>query len=177
MNDFGIQCIIKQFDYVDKDESSQSDYESSKSEYHQKEGQYDDKSFSEGPSNCSENTPAKTAFIIYWSLLVILLKICLTCSLPATIKNITVKGAPLIIKLICPNMHENIWKSQPSVIQYSKGNKRQFSAVQVFAKIKSISRLPMFNGLQKLVIMQFSRLNREWRVQDMWRRKTCYSWA
>ena len=35
MNDFGVIYIIKQFDYVDKDEVSSSDYESIESEYHQ----------------------------------------------------------------------------------------------------------------------------------------------
>ena len=79
MKDLGVQCIIERFDYLDKDEASQSNYESSKSEYHQIEGEYDDESFSEGPSNCYTNTPAKTVFIEYWSTLVILLRICLTC--------------------------------------------------------------------------------------------------
>ena len=35
MNDFGIQCIIRQFNCTDKDESFQSDYESNESEYRQ----------------------------------------------------------------------------------------------------------------------------------------------
>ena len=35
MNDFGVVHIIKQFDYVDKDEVSPSDYEIIESEYHQ----------------------------------------------------------------------------------------------------------------------------------------------
>ena len=88
---------------------------------HPGESEYDEKSFLEGPSNCSTNTPAKTAVIVCWSSLVILLKICLTFSLPATIKNITVKGSQLIVKLICPNKHENIWKSQPSINRYFGG--------------------------------------------------------
>ena len=68
------------------------------------------------------NTPSKTAFVVYWSSLILLLKNCLTCSLPATIKNIKVKGSQLIVKLACPNHHENIWKSQPTVNRYSQGN-------------------------------------------------------
>ena len=59
---------------------------------------------------------------VYWSLLEILLNTCLTSSLPATIKNITLKCSQLIVKLICPNKHENIWKSQLGVTQCSKGN-------------------------------------------------------
>ena len=72
---------------------------------------------------------AKTNFIVYRSLLVILLRICLTCSVPATVTNITVKGSQLIVKLKCPNKHGNIWKSQPSVNQYSKANLTLSAAV------------------------------------------------
>ena len=59
---------------------------------------------------------------VYWPLLEILLNTCLTSSLPATIKNITLKCSQLIVKLICPNKHENTWKSQLGVTQCSKGN-------------------------------------------------------
>ena len=45
MNDFSVQCVIKQFDYVNKEKAPQSDYESSVSEYHQGESVYDDKKF------------------------------------------------------------------------------------------------------------------------------------
>ena len=92
----------------DKDEAFQPDYESNKSECHQSEGKCDDESFSEGPSNCSTNTPAKTAYIVYWCSLVILLTICLICSLPAIIKNITVKSFQLIVKLLFSNKNENL---------------------------------------------------------------------
>lgn len=130
MNDFGVQCNIELLEYAGKDEESQSDYESSdESEYQQSEGEYDDESFSDAPTNCPTVMPSKTAFIVYWSSLVVLFKMCLTCSLPATIKNITVKGSQLIVKLICPNKHENTWKSQPSVNRYSKGNLTLSAAV------------------------------------------------
>ena len=66
MNDLDVQCIINQFNYADKDEAFQPDYESNKSEYHQSEGKCDDETFSEGPSNCSTNTPSKTAYNVYW---------------------------------------------------------------------------------------------------------------
>ena len=133
MNYFSVKCIIETFYSVDKEETSQSNYESRKGEYYQSEGEYNDESFSDGPSNCFTNTAAKTTFIVYWSSLMILLKIWLTCFLFAAIKNITVKGSQLIVKLICPNKHENIWKSQLSANRYSKGN-LTLSAVILFSK-------------------------------------------
>ena len=66
--------------------------------------------------------PSKTAFVVYWLSLMILLKGCLTCSLLATVKNVTVRGSQLIVALTCPNNYENIWKSQPTVNRYSQGN-------------------------------------------------------
>ena len=57
----------------------------------------------------------KLLFFVYWSFLMILLKSCLTCSLLATMKNVTVKGSQLVVALTCPNNYENMWKSQPTV--------------------------------------------------------------
>ena len=136
MNDVVTQCDIKLLDCVDKVEESQSDYESSnESEYHQSEREYDDNSSSDACSDSSVNTPSKTAFVIYWWSLILLLRNCLTCSLPATIKNIKVKGSQLIVKLACPNHHENIWKSQPTVNRYSQGNLTLSAAVLFSANI------------------------------------------
>ena len=130
MNDVATQCDIEPLDCVDKVEESQSDYESSdESEYHQRESEYDDNSSSDAYSDSSVNTPSKTAFVVYWSSLILLLRNCLTCSLPATIKNIKVKGSQLIVKLACPNHHENIWKSQSTVNRYSQGNLTLSAAV------------------------------------------------
>ena len=66
--------------------------------------------------------PPKTAFAAYWSSLMILLKSYLTCSLLATVKNVTVNGSQLIVALTYPNNYENISKSQPTVNWYSQGN-------------------------------------------------------
>ena len=57
----------------------------------------------------------KLLFFVYWSFLMILLKSCLTCSLLATMKNVTVKGSQLVVALTYPNNYENMWKSQPTV--------------------------------------------------------------
>ena len=130
MNDVVTQCDIEPLDCVDKVQESQSDYESSdESEYQQSESEYDDNSSSDAYSDSSVNTSSKTAFVVYWSSLILLLRNCLTCSLPATIKNIKVKGSQLIVKLACLNHHENIWKSEPTVNRYSQGNLTLSAAV------------------------------------------------
>ena len=130
MNDVVTQCDIEPLDCVDKVEEYQSDYEScDESECHQCESEYDDNSSSDTYSDSSMNTPSKTAFFVYWSSLILLLRNCLTCSLPTTIKNIKVKGSQLIVKLACPNHHENIWKSQPTINRYSQGNLTLSAAV------------------------------------------------
>lgn len=97
MNNFDGQFIIEQFEYVNKNEEYQSDYENSESEYHQNECKYDGEIFSEGTGNCSANTPAKTEYFVNRPTLVILLKICLTCSLPTTTKNIKVSHLTVIL--------------------------------------------------------------------------------
>ena len=132
MNDFGTQCNIKPFNYDDNDEESQTECESSdsdESEYHQSENKYDDDSSSDTAITDSGKMPSKTAFVVYWSSLMILLKSCLTCSLRATVKNVTGKGFQLIVVLTCPNNHENIWKSPPTVNRYSQGNLTLSAAV------------------------------------------------
>ena len=86
------------------------------------------------------------------SSLMILFKSYLTYSLLVTVKNITGKGSQLIVALTCPNNHENIWKSQPTVNQYSQNN-LTFSMAVLFSANMPTS--PTFNGLQKLATMQF----------------------
>ena len=130
MNDVVTQCDIEPLDCVDKVEESHSDYKSSdKSECHHSKSEYDDNSSSDAYSDSSVNTSLKTAFVVYCSSLILLLRNCLTCSLPATIKNIKVKGSQLIVKLAFPNHHQNIWKTQPTVNQYSQGNLTLSAAV------------------------------------------------
>ena len=95
MNDFDTQCNIKPLNYDDNDEESQTECEScdkDESEYHQSENEYDDDSSSDTPITDSGKMLPKTAFVVYLSSLMILLKSCLTCSLLATVKNVTVRA-------------------------------------------------------------------------------------
>ena len=162
MNDLGTQCNIKPLNYDDNDEESQTECESSdsdESEYHQSANEYDDDSSSDTHTTDFGKMPSKTAFVVYWSSLMILLKTCLTFSLLETIKNVTVKGSQLIVALTCTNNHENIWKSKPTINRYSQGNLTLSAAVLSVQKrlkeLLSILTSPTFNGLQKLALTQF----------------------
>ena len=109
------QCNIEALNYADNDEESQTEYESrdsDESEYHGKENKYYDDSSSDTPIADSRKMPWKTAFVVYWSSLMILLKSCLTCCLLATVKNVTIRGSQLNVALTCPNNHGSIWKFQ-----------------------------------------------------------------
>ena len=75
--------------------------------------------------------PSKSAFIIYWSSLVVLLCRCLTCGVLASIKKCTVRGSLLIVEMICKNAHKNIWRSQPLINRSAHGNIKLSASVLV----------------------------------------------
>ena len=55
---------------------------------------------------------------------------CLTCSLPVSFNNVTLKASQLIVQLICSDKHKTTWRSHPLVQLYSKGNLSLVVAVQ-----------------------------------------------
>ena len=137
MNNLGTQCNIKPPNYSDNDKESQTECESSdsdESEYHQSASEYDDDSSSDTHNTDSGRMPSKSAFVVYWSSLMILLKTRLTCSLLETVMNVTVKGSQLIVALTCTNNHEDIWKSKLTINRYSQGNLTLSAAVLFSAK-------------------------------------------
>ena len=110
MNDFDTQCNIKPLNYDDNDEESQTECEScdkDESEYHQSENEYDDDSSSDTPITDSGKMSSKTAFVVYWLPLIILLKS--RSHVPfLQLSRMSVKGSQLIDALTCPNNYENI---------------------------------------------------------------------
>ena len=113
MNEFGTHCNIEPLNYDDNDEESQTECKAViVMKVNTTKVKTNDDSSSDTPTNNSGKMPSKTAFVVYWSSLMILSKSCLTCSILAAVKNVTVKGSQLIVALTCPNNHENIWKSQ-----------------------------------------------------------------
>ena len=58
----------------------------------------------------SENKhPKGNAFIVYWSLLSILLRRCLICTAPAIITKVITTGSALCINLLCQENGKSIW--------------------------------------------------------------------
>ena len=53
--------------------------------------------------------PNGSAFIVYWSCLLMLLNQCLNCVAPAFIKKVINKGSAVCVHLICQNGHDVIW--------------------------------------------------------------------
>ena len=138
------QCYNEMHNDIDENIDSESDYEAEATD----ESVYSvsDESESDIKSTITLS-PSKTAFIIYWSSLMILFKKCQICFLPASVKNITVKGSQLIVRLVCSEKHEYTWKSQPSVKRYPQGNLTLAVAVLFSANtFQKISTLPIFNG-------------------------------
>ena len=86
-------------------------------------------------------SPSKAAFIVYWTSLIVLLKLCLhsTCLMPATITNLAFKGSQLIVKLKSQEGHETEWKSQLNCNHYSVGNLT--SAASVLFSANTYQRL------------------------------------
>ena len=56
--------------------------------------------YSSNQESTSVSSPSRAAFVVYWSSLAVLLSNCLTCCLPTSVTNITLKGSQLILQLI-----------------------------------------------------------------------------
>ena len=57
----------------------------------------------------SENEhPKRSAFIVYWSCLLILLQWCVICTAPAIVTKVIATGSTLCINLLCQENHKSI---------------------------------------------------------------------
>ena len=70
-----------------------------------------------------------TSFIVYWSCLSLLLKICLTCGASAVITKKIVYGSALFIELLCSKDHYIVWRSQPVIRGFNHGNIKMAASV------------------------------------------------
>ena len=73
--------------------------------------------------------PNGSAFIVYWSCMLMLLNRCLNCVAPAFIKKVINKRSAICVHLICQNGQDVIWQSQPMVNRYHLGNLRRSASV------------------------------------------------
>ena len=79
-----------------------------------------------------QNEMNSSAFMLFWSSLVVLLSRCFTCF--AKFKLIKkIRGSLLIVTISSSNGHKNIWRSQPLVNRQSHGNIKLSAAVLLSA--------------------------------------------
>ena len=114
----------------------------------------DDQDHENGPTSDAEpledvsvEIPSKSAFIVYWVSLLLLLKRCLypACLLTTTITKVAYKGSQLIVRMKCPAGHDTTWRSQPNVNHYSEGNLT--SAASVLLSANTFTRIATFFNL------------------------------
>ena len=70
-----------------------------------------------------------SGFIVYWACLLVLLRRCLTCALPAMIIKKTVNGSALLVEVLCAKGHRNIWRSQTLLRGFYHGNVKLAASV------------------------------------------------
>lgn len=147
MVDIGVQCNIVQHEEQDVPISSSDETE----EEEEKDGESDDeyREDNKDDQECHQKisvTPSTTAFIVYWTSLLVLLKRCLfsPCILTTTITNIAYKGSQLIVEMKCPDGHQTTWKSQPNCNHYSIGNLT--SAASVLFSANTYKRIADFSA-------------------------------
>ena len=148
MIDIGVQCYIEPTQHQEHRHElvMSSETESEDDAEENDDDIYIEKS-EEEHSQETTVTPSKAAFIVYWSLLLVLLKHCLypACIFTTIITEIAYKGSQLIVKMKCIECHETTWKSQPNCNHYSVGNFT--SAASVLFSANTYKRLANFFDL------------------------------
>ena len=86
-----------------------------------------------------------SAFIVYWSLLILLLQYCLSCPAKALASGVFVQGSALVVELICEDSHMLLWRSQPRPSNFYEGNILSAASIlfsaNTFSKIKKYFEL------------------------------------
>ena len=104
-----------------------------------------DDQFSE-QEHLEEQLPSNnSAFIVYWSSLVLLLQYCLSCAAKTFVNSVFIRGSAVVVKLICEDGHISLWRSQLRTSNFYEGNivlaaSILFSA-NTFSKIKKYFEL------------------------------------
>ena len=81
-----------------------------------------------------------SAFLVYWSSLILLLQYFLSCPAKALVNSVFIQGSALIVELNCEDGHISLWRSQLRTSNHYEGNivlaaSILFSA-NTFSKIK-----------------------------------------
>ena len=86
-----------------------------------------------------------SAFIVYWSLLILLLQYCLSCPAKVLASGVFIQGSALVVELICEDSHMLLWRSQPQPSNFYEGNILSAASIlfsaNTFSKIKKYFEL------------------------------------
>ena len=86
-----------------------------------------------------------SAFIVYWSLLILLLQYCLSCPAKVLASGVFIQGSALVVELICEDSHMLLWRSQPRPSNFYEGNILSAASIlfsaNTFSKIKKYFEL------------------------------------
>ena len=86
-----------------------------------------------------------TKFLVFWSCLLPLFRVCQTCLQDATVTKVFTTGSALVVSLLCKNNHSTEWRSQPRIKQMNAGNVLLAAAVlysgNTFARIKEMMNI------------------------------------
>ena len=115
----------------------------------------------------NENSNAEDGgmkFITFFSSLLVLLRFCLICDLPAKIEQVFTRGTALCVKLICRAGHKSSWCSQPEInhiylgnlltaasIVFGGGTFSQFQSIASALKLQIMSERSFFSLQRKYV--------------------------
>ena len=64
---------------------------------------------------CNSRIKALSAFVVYWSSLLLLLQSCVPCSSNAITEKFTRKDSAILVHLKCVRGNINLWRSQPLI--------------------------------------------------------------
>ena len=105
-----------------------------------------------------------SAFIVFWSQLVLLLNRCLVCASPVTM-NFHHKGSMITVIMTCNNNHTKTWYSQPMIgkgaMKYALGNVRLVCGTLLSgATFSKLSEIFKFSGIQLFAKDTFYRIQK-----------------
>ena len=105
---------------------------------------------------------SSSAFIVFWSCLLSLLKRCLLCSASAFVEKISYRGSMISVSLLCEKGHSNKWYSQPIINGMALGNLRLACGVVLSGlTFQSVSETLGFSKIQGISSSTFYMIQRK----------------
>ena len=114
--------------------------------------------FSKHPNNSAQKD---CKFIVFWSCLLPLLRICLTCNTTATVTKVFTKGSMVIASLLCSDNHVTKWYSQPHIGGSAAGNILLAASIlysgNTFTRIKEMMNIANIQFFSHSIFVRLQR--------------------